>query len=331
MLDLDMSKNPVAAWRRRAALAGYLFLLPNALGFLIFVSLPVLASLVLSAFEWNLINPPKWVGLNNFQRLIGDADFWKYVGNTVFLMAGIPLSIFLSLFLAVILNQKLKGMVFFRTLLFLPSITAGIGTMILWMWIFNPEFGALNAFLGSIYDALSWIYDGVRNLVGWFGGELSAWSAWGEIRPKWLGSPNWSKPSLILMGLWGSMGGFNMILYLAALQGVPPELYEAAKIDGASSWQRFWKITWPMVSPTTFFIFVMGVIRGFQGGFMQAQVMTNGGPAGSTTTISYYIYNNAYQWFNMGYAASIAWFLFIVVLILTLINWHFSQRLVHYG
>ncbi len=317
----EMPKTPVAAWRRRAAMAGYLFLLPNAIGFLIFTSLPVLASMVLSAFDWNLINPPKWVGLGNFQKLIVDADFWKYVGNTVFLMMGIPLSIFLSLFLAVVLNQKLKGMVFFRTLLFIPSITAGIGTMLLWMWIFNPEFGALNTFLGSIYDVLAWL----PGKLGW------VWTAWDKIRPEWLGDPNWSKPSLILMGLWGSMGGFNMILYLAALQGVPPELYEAAKIDGAGAWQRFWKITWPMVSPTTFFIFVMGIIGGFKGGFQTAHIMTNGGPSGSTTTISYYIFNNAYQWFNMGYAASIAWLLFIIVLAMTLFNWYFSQRFVHYG
>ncbi|MEA2069176.1 MAG: sugar ABC transporter permease, partial [Verrucomicrobiota bacterium] len=223
----ELSKTPVAAWRRKAAMAGYLFLLPNMLGFFVFTSLPVVASLVLSTCEWNLINPPKWAGLANFQKLVADADFWKFVGNTVFLMLGIPVGIFLSLFLAVILNQKLRGMVFFRTLLFLPSITAGIGTMLLWMWIFNPEFGALNTFLGSIYDVLAWL----PRFLGW------NWSAWSDIRPGWLTNPHWSKPSLILMGLWASMGGFNMILYLAALQGVSPELYEAAKMDGANAWQ----------------------------------------------------------------------------------------------
>ncbi len=314
-------KKPIATWRRRAALAGYLFILPNVLGFLIFTSLPVLASLLLSLCKWDLLSDPEWVGLKNFGVLIRDTDFWKYVGNTLFLMMAIPVSIILSLFLAVVLNQKLRGMVLFRALFFLPSITAGIGTMLLWMWLLNPEFGVINEVLRNIYEVLAWLPE----KVGW------QWAAWKDIHPRWLGDQNWSKPALIMMGLWGSMGGMNMILYLAALQGVPPELYEAAKMDGAGAWQRFWKITWPMVSPTTFFIFVMGIIGGFQAGFQSAHIMTNGGPAGSTTTISYYIYNNAYQWFKMGYAASIAWFLFLIVLALTLFNWRVSQKLVHYG
>ncbi|MCD4700012.1 MAG: sugar ABC transporter permease [Phycisphaerae bacterium] len=326
-------KKPKTAttWRRHAAMAGYLFILPNVLGFLVFTSLPVLASLVLSMCKWDLLTPPKWVGLDNFRTLLADVDFWKvpwsapyehgYFFNTAVLMMAIPVSIFLSLFLATMLNQKLRGMVLYRTLFFLPSITAGIGTMLLWMWLLNPEFGMLNRGLGCIYDVLAWF----PGLAGW------DWAPWTEVRPVWLQSAEWAKPALITMGLWGSMGGMNMILYLAALQGVPPALYEAAKIDGAGAWQRFWKITWPMVSPTTFFIFVMGIIGGFQGGFQQAHIMTDGGPAGSTTTIGFYIYRNAYQWFKMGYAASIAWFLFMIVLALTIFNWRVSQRLVHYG
>ncbi len=335
----------ITTWRRRAALAGYLFILPNALGFLIFTSLPVLASLLLSLCKWDLLTPPKWVGLENFRNLLADVDFWKvpwmapyehgFMFNTLVMMMAIPVSILLSLFLATILNQKLRGMVLFRTLFFLPSITAGIGTMLLWMWLLHPDFGIINAVLGNAYEGLSWMYDGVRNVAYWFGGELSAWPPWGGpngMHPKWLNDVNWAKPSLIMMGLWGSMGGMNMILYLAALQNVPPALYEAAKIDGAGAWQRFWKITWPMVSPTTFFIFIMSIIGGFQGGFQQAHIMTDGGgPAGSTTTIGFYIYQNAYMWFRMGYAASIAWLLFLIVLVLTLINWHASKRFVHYG
>lgn len=328
-----MKKNKTSTvWRRHAMMAGYLFILPNVLGFMVFTSLPVMASLVLSMCKWNLLTPPKWVGLDNFRTLLADVDFWKlpfsapyehgYFFNTVVLMMAIPVGILLSLFLATVLNQKLRGMVLYRTLFFLPSITAGIGTMLLWMWLLNPEFGMINRGLGSIYDALAWL----PGLVGWH------WAPWSEIRPAWLQKAVWAKPALITMGLWSSMGGMNMILYLAALQGVSPALYEAAKIDGAGAWQRFWKITWPMVSPTTFFILVMGIIGGFQGGFQQAHIMTNGGgPAGSTTTIGFYIYQNAYQWFKMGYAASIAWFLFIIVLALTIFNWRISQRLVHYG
>ncbi|MCK4271387.1 sugar ABC transporter permease, partial [bacterium] len=166
----------------------------------------------------------------------------------------------------------------------------------------NPDFGLFNTFLANI---------GIKG-------------------PDWLSSITWAKPALIIMGLWGAIGGYNMILYLAALKGVPPELYEAADIDGASRWQKFRHVTWPMITPTTFFIFIMAVIGGFQGYFMAAYIMTGGGPAGATTTMSYYIYNNAFQWFKMGYAASIAWFLFILVFIATLINWKYGGKLVHY-
>ena len=162
--------------------------------------------------------------------------------------------------------------------------------------------------------------------MGWAGIRLPPF-----VGPGWLQDVLWAKPALIIMGIWGSMGGTNMILYLAALQNIPPELYEAAEIDGAGAWSRFWRITWPMVSPTTFFLTIMGIIGGFQGGFNQAHVMTGGGPAGSTTTISYYIYQNAYVWFRMGYAASLAWVLFLIVFALTMANWRFGQKRVHYG
>ena len=144
----------------------------------------------------------------------------------------------------------------------------------------------------------------------------------------WLTAVKWAKPSLMLMSLWVMMGGYNMILFMAALQNVPRELYEAADIDGAGGWQRFWSITWPMISPTTFFITVMAVIGGFQGGFMQAYIMTGGGPERSTTTLEYLIYNHLYSWQHAGYAAAIAWFVFIVIFLVTLFNWRFGGRLV---
>lgn len=310
----------MSPWRRRAIIAAYLFILPNLLGFLIFTSLPVLASLLLSFYEWDLIQwPPRFVGLGNFLDLGQDASFRKYVLNTLVLMTGIPVSIMLSLFLAALMNQKLRGMLAYRTVFFLPSITAGIGTYLLWMSIYNPDFGLINWVLGRIWGAADWV-------VGLVGIPLPAF-----VGPRWLQDVAWAKPALIIMGVWGAMGGTNMILYLAALQNIPPELYEAAEIDGAGAWSRFWRITWPMVSPTTFFITIMGVIGGFQGGFNQAHVMTGGGPAGATTTISYYIYQNAYVWFRMGYAASIAWVLFLIVFTLTMVNWRFGQKIVHYG
>jgi len=289
--------------RSREALAGYGFILPNCAGFMLFTLLPVGASLLLSFYQWDLLSwPPKFVGLGNYADLVRDEHFRQYCWNTVFMMSGIPISMFGSLLLAVVMNQKLPGMTFFKTVYFLPSITSGIAIYVLWAWIYNPDFGLMNWLLAQ---------SGVEG-------------------PRWLESTTWSKPALVIMGIWGSVGGVDLVLYLAALQGIDPQLYEAAEMDGAGAWQRFWKITWPLVSPTTFFILIMGIIGGFQGGFDTAYIMTHGGPAGSTTTVSYYIYNNAYEWLHMGYAAALAWFLFLVILIVTLVNWFFSQRLVHY-
>lgn len=295
----------------KETLAAYLFLSPNLLGFLCFTSIPVFASLILAFYDWHILDPwsaAKFVGFDNFIHLFKDAFFWKYCWNTVFLMVGIPLGILGSLLLAIVMNQKLKGIVFFRTSYFLPTISAGVAVYVLWMHIYNPDHGYFNVFIRQIGDVLHIPLDG----------------------PHWLTDERWAKPALVIMGLWQTIGGPNMILYLAALQGIPKELYEASSIDGASGWDKFWAITWPMISPTTFFIVVMGIIGGFQSGFDAAYVMTGGGPNGATTTIMFYIYNNAFVWFHMGYAAAISWFLFVVILVLTIFNWRIGGKLVHY-
>lgn len=303
----------------KEALAGYLFLLPNFLGFLIFTLIPVIFSLLLSLVDWDMLSPPKFVGLTNFISLIGfhleagrwapnDPLFWKCVGNTLFLMLIIPIEMIAALLLALSMNQKIAGIKLFRVLYFLPTITNGVAICLLWAWIYNSDFGLLNSLIVKLGDFLNLPLKGVP----------------------WLTSVNWSKPSLMIMGLWVAMGGYNMILFLAALQGVPRELYEAAEIDGAGAWHKFWSITWPMISPTTFFIAIMAVIGGFQGGFMQAYVMTGGGPNRSTTTLEYLIYNHLYSWQHVGYAASIAWFVFVVVFLITLFNWRFGGKLVQY-
>ena len=301
--------------RGRTALAGYLFLLPNLLGFLAFILIPVAASLALSVFEWDLFTPPKFVGLRNFAALLHDQDFRRYAFNTVFLMLTIPVNILGSLLLAMVMNQKLRGIVVFRTIYFLPSIVMGVGTYLLWRWIYNPDYGLINPIITTWFP--HWLNNGISRLgVEW--------------PPQWLASVTWAKPALMFMTFWTVVGGYNMILFLAALQGVSPELYEAADIDGANWWQKFWAITWPLVSPTTFFVFIMSVIGGLQGGFDQAFVMTRGGPAGATTTISYYIYNHAFAWNHMGYAAAMAWVLFSVVFAATLVYWRVGGRVVHY-
>jgi len=292
----------------KECIAGYSFLGPNLLGFFIFTSIPVIASLALAFYKWDLLSPPTFVGLKNFATLMKDSHFWYYCYNTLFLMIGIPLGMAGSLMVALAMNQKIRGIVFFRTTFFLPSVCVPIAVFMLWRIIYNSDFGLFNAIINSFGELLHIPLQG----------------------PNWLTDEKWAKPALVIMGLWQTIGGPNMILYLAALQGVPKDFYEAAEIDGANGWQKFWNVTWPMIGPTTFFILIMSVIGGFQSGFDAAFVMTGGGPNGSTTTIMYYIYNNAFQWFRMGYAAAIAWFLFVIIFIVTFLKWRFLGKTVHY-
>jgi len=301
-------------------LAAIGFLSPNILGFMLFTFLPIIASLILAFCQWDIISGVKgieWVGLKNFVTLLGfsvqevegntslaanDPLFWYYLYNTVFLMLGIPIGMAGSLFLAMLLNQKIPARDSFRTIFFLPTMCVPVALFLLWRWLFNHQFGLLNYVIG---------------LLGLQG-------------PDWLGTVAWAKLSIMLASLWIGVGGGGMILYLAGLQGIPKDLYEAAEIDGAGSWNRFKHITWPLLTPTTFFIFITSIIGGFQGGFEAAFMMTQGGPAGSTTSIAYYIYLNAFTWFKMGYAASISWILFLLVFVVTIVSWRYGGRRVHY-
>ncbi len=290
------------------ALAALAFLAPNFIGFLVFTSLPVLASMGLSFVSWDLFSPPEWVGLDNYLRLFQDPFFWKFCWNTIYLMGAIPISMAGSLMLALALNQKLKGIVFFRSVYFLPTICSGVAIYMLWRLLYNADFGLFNLTIAKL-------------------GEIFYLPLKG---PNWLTEEAWAKPALIIMSVWQTVGGYNMILYLAALQGVPRELYEAAEMDGANSWQKFWSVTWPQISPTTFFIATMSIIGGFQAGFDPAFIMTGGGPNGSTTTIIYYLFNNAFQWHQMGYAAAIAWVLFLIIFTFTLMKWKVFGKIVYY-
>jgi multiple sugar transport system permease protein len=296
--------------------AAFAFLAPSCLGFMLFTFVPVVASLLLAFCDWDLLGglrSIRWVGLTNFQKLLGfyresgslhpnDPDFWQCLFNTGYLMLGIPLGMAGSLGLALLLNQKLPLTRVFRTIFFLPTICVPVAIFLLWRWIFNHEFGLLNWYLARAHIA----------------------------GPDWLGTIRWAKPAIMIASLWVGVGGGGMLLYLAALQDIPRELYEAAEIDGAGPWQRFRNVTWPLISPTTFFIFITSIIGAFQGGFEAAYMMTQGGPAGSTRTLAYYIYQQGFVWFRMGYAAAIAWILFLLILVITLANWRFGGRRVHY-
>jgi len=289
-----------AAGRGRVDWSGYLFLLPNLLGFLVFALVPIFVSLALAFTDCSLLDPPRFVGLRNFREILGDPRFWQYVGNTAFLMLGIPLQVAASLVLALLLDRRRRGVVVFRTAFFLPTVASGVAVFILWTWVLRAEDGLLN---------------GALALLGIDG-------------PHWLIDPRWIKPGMILVGLWIAAGGINMLLYLAALQNVPQELYEAAQIDGAGALACFVQITWPMIWPTTFFIVIMALITGFQGGFDMVYVMTDGsgGPGGAAVTVDFHIYQNAYVNLKMGYASAIAWLLFVAIFCVTLVAWRFGAR-----
>ncbi|MHC4713983.1 MAG: carbohydrate ABC transporter permease [Planctomycetota bacterium] len=301
------------------SLGGYLFLVPNFTGFAIFVFLPVIASLVFSFCQWHIFNDPgpRFNGFANYATLLSDPKFWKYTYNTVFLMLGIPIGMALSLMLALLLNKGIRAIRLFRMVYFLPTVSSGVALLVLWLVIYNPNYGLFNFVLSKIgIEGPAWLSSGIQ----------FQWLKKFGIDPMCF----WSKIALMIMGLWSGVGGYNMILYLAGLQGINPELYEAADVDGANAWHKFRNITWPMLSPTTFFIFIMSLIGGFQGGFQAAYVMTEGGPEGSTTTISYHIFNELYVKNQAGFASSIAWFLFAVVFILTMISWRYGGRVVHH-
>jgi multiple sugar transport system permease protein len=317
-------------WQKQNFLRALGFLAPNLTGFLVFTSLPVVFAFVLAFFRWDMFSIPEFVGFDNFIRLFKDHKLWTYFYNTVFLMMGMPFSIAGSLLLAVVLSQKIRGLVAYRTIFYLPTVTNGIALYLLWKWLYNPKYGLVNSILlpimtylplgiQTIDDLPDWLHSSVHlGLLGWFGLDPISY---------------WAKPAIMVMGIWASIGGGNMILYLAALANVPDELYEAANIDGATTWQQFCHITWPMIGPTTFFIVVMSIIAGLQGGFEIAYLMTLGGPgkdADNTVTLGYSIYRAAFENMEFGYAAAIAWLLFIIIFGITLINWRFGKGMVHY-
>jgi multiple sugar transport system permease protein len=286
---------------RRRLTTGLFFLSPWLIGLLVFTAYPILASLYYSLTDFRVLKPPRWVGLANYAYLLkGDEYFWQYaVYNTLYMFLELPLSIGLGVGLAMLLNQRLKGMAVFRTIFYTPVLVPTVAGALLWLWLLNPQYGLTNTALRGVgLPALGWLTE-----------------------------PKWSKPAFILMDLWGVGGG--MVIYLAALQGVPEHLYEAATLDGANGWSRFRHVTLPMISPVIFFSVIMGVIGTFQY-FTQTFVMTRGGPELSTLFYALYLFQNAFEYFKMGYACAMAWLLFLVTLIATLLVFRSSARWVYY-
>lgn len=279
---------------------GLLFISPWLIGFLLLTVYPVFATLYLSFTDYKVLSPPRWVGWDNYKNLLTDMDyFWPSLGNTLFFFMELPLALVLGLAMALLLDMKLRGMAFYRTLFYIPSIVPVVANAMLWLWLLNPEYGLINVTLRALH------------LPG----------------PTWLASPLWSKPALIIMDLWAVGGG--MVIYLAALQGVPQTLYEAASLDGANWLQRLRHVTLPAISPVIFFNLIMGVIGTFQY-FTQTFVMTRGGPDKSTLFYALYLYQNAFEYFRMGSACAMAWMLFLITLVATLLVFKTSARWVYY-
>lgn len=286
---------------RRKNLVGYLFAAPWLIGLPLFILGPIIATFYLSFTSYDMINPPRWIGLINYRILFTlDPGFWKALGNTFYYMFGsVFLKVFIGLIFAVLLSRAMRGMRIFRTIYFLPVVLPAVPVMFLWMMMFNPRSGLINQFLGLF----------------------------GIDGPLWLNSPVWSKPSLILMSLWG-IGGI-IVIFLAGLQDIPEYLYEAADLDGASRLQKFWKITVPLLSPVIFFNVVTGLIAASQV-FTEAYIMTGGGPLESTTFVNLKIYLLAFKDIKMGYASAMAWVMFLILVPMTLLLFRVSKRWMNY-
>jgi multiple sugar transport system permease protein len=286
---------------RKEARVALLFLLPNLTGFLLFTFLPVVASLFLSFVSWDMINPARFVEFRNFSKAFNDATFWTALYNTAYYtFCVVPLEVGGALTLALALNQKIRGLSVYRSIYFLPTVCSTVAVAAIWKWLYEPQFGLINNFLQ---------YIGVQG-------------------PAWLSSTRWAMPAVIIMAVWKGIG-FNMVIFLAGLQGVPKMYYEAAAIDGAGNWRKFRHVTIPLLAPSIFFVTITSLINSFQV-FNIVYILTEGGPGDSTRTLVQYIYDVAYNWLQMGYGATLSWLLALCVFGITLVQWRAQKRWTNY-
>jgi multiple sugar transport system permease protein len=299
MTTLTLPRQQARFWlsprQRRNLLIGLMFVAPAIIGFLIFTLWPVVQSLYYSFTDYNILQPPYWVGLRNYQDLLKDRLFGLALTNTLIMVGiGLPIHLIFDLGMAFLLNQRIRGLAIYRTIFYIPSVTPVVASAIVWLWLFNGQYGIINV------------------VLGWFG----------VPRIGWLTDPNWTKPAMIFMGLW--FGGNTILIYLAGLQEVPLEMLEAAELDGAGAWQKTRFVTLPMMSPVIFYTLIINLVGYFQY-FTEAWVMTAnregaaGGPANSLLFYSMYLYQSAFQNLKMGYASAQAWILFLVVLVATIV------------
>ncbi len=277
--------------------SAYLYLLPILIGLTVFIAGPILASLGLSFTQFDIGASPKFIGTQNYREYLNSALFWQVAGNTVYYaLLYVPASIAVSLGLALLVEKRVQGIAFFRTIYFLPVVTSMVAAAIIWSWMYNSDVGLLNYLLSMI----------------------------GIDGPKWLQDPHWAMPAIAIMSIWKN-AGYNMMIFLAGLSNIPKDYYEAARLDGSSAWSRFLHITLPMLSPVTFFVLVVTTIGAFQV-FEQTFVMTNGGPGVSTLTLSYYIWQTAFRFFNLGGASALGYLFFLPVLAVTALQFLARKR-----
>ncbi len=284
------------------------FLAPSFVGLVLFSVVPIVGAFVVSLLEWDILTPPRFVGLANYGRIwaeiVRGEDLRQVLGNTLyFTFATVPLAMCIALGIALLMNRKIWGVAGFRVIFFLPSMTSIVALSIVWRLMYNPDYGIINKILRMI----PFVHEA----------------------PGWLADPAWAMPAIIIMSVWAGLG-YNAILYLAGLQGISSSFYEAARIDGASPWQMFRHVTWPLLSPTTLFIFTMSVIGGFQV-FTQIYMMTSGRPTPQTSVYVYHIYSQAFTSFKLGYASALAFVLFLIILCVTLAQLSLTRRWVQYG
>jgi len=290
--------NPLA---RREALEGYLSLTPWMIGFLAFTLFPIAVSVVLGFTEWTVVKAPRWIGLDNYVRMFtADPLFWQSLKATLgYVVLSLPLKLVFGLALALLLNLKVPGINVFRTLFYVPAVISGVAISLMWIWLLQPDTGVVNTLLG---------YAGIQG-------------------PKWFWDSDWALMSVALMSVW-RVGG-SAIIYLAGLQNIPTQLYEAAQVDGANAWRRFWRITLPLLTPTIFFQVIIEMIDSFKI-FTEAFVITQGGPLKATYFYLYYFYEEAFRNFNMGYASALALILTVIILLATIFVNYTSKRWVYY-
>lgn len=292
----------VSSRQKRENLIAFLFISPWIIGFIVFWIGPFIASVILSFCRYDIITPPRFTGLDNYITMSKDPLFWQSLKVIILYACGrIPLGVVTGLLLATLLNQKIKGVGLFRVIYYAPVVLPPVATSLMWMWMYNPGFGLLNMFI--------WNFFHIRG-------------------PNWLYSEIWVLPALMIMAVWSAVGR-NLIIYLAGFASVPEQLYEAAEIDGANRWQKFFKVTIPVLTPVIFFNLVIDTIAVFQL-FTQAYVMTGGGPNNASLFFVYYIYQKAFEQFRAGYASSLAWALFIVIMVFSLLIFRSSRLWVYY-